>query len=36
MIAYGIVVFKNILHDLKSLFKKLQKRELRKDTINTG
>jgi hypothetical protein len=36
IMAYIIVVLKNILYNLKSLFKKVQKEELMKDTISTG
>jgi hypothetical protein len=35
IMAYIIVVLKNILYDIKSLFKKVQKEELMKDTIST-
>jgi hypothetical protein len=37
IIAYAIVILKNILYDLESLFfKKMQKEELMKYTINTN
>ena len=32
--AYAILVLKNILYDLTSLFKKMQKGELMEDTIS--
>ena len=35
MIAYAIVVFRNVLYDLKSLFYNRSKWELVKGTINT-
>jgi hypothetical protein len=34
MMAYIIIVFKNLLYDLKSLFKKVQNGELMKDIIS--
>jgi len=35
MIAYAIVIFKNILYNLKSLFLKYEKGVLIKDTTST-
>jgi len=36
MIDYAILVFKNVLYDLKYLFKKMPNGEPIKDPINTG
>jgi hypothetical protein len=35
MISYATVVFRNVLFDLKFIFKKVQNKKLIKDTITT-